>query len=300
MAAEAYFGASKVIHDYGKQSPVTSQCVRRHLYQPNPADWDGLLAHWQLHKAVLLTGHTALDKYVPPLQLADTLAFLRNPLARCFSEYLHVSREQRYKGTFRSFFSDRTQINRQLRALSGVPFQALAVVGLTERYRESLSLINDRFEWAIGVRKVNKAGWFSPKLNRISASDRAIFSALNTADLALYRAACDQLDQRLRLQQFGQPFVHGNWTIGESGQISGWAWWAGERSEEPVAVELWRNGERLETQHSSLQCAQFSGHVAPRAGRVGFVFEKGMDDACQASHALQVSVERTGQVLSSA
>ena len=297
MAAEKFFATDEVVYDYGQQSSATSACVRTHLYGSTPADWHGLWAAWQHTRPALVAGHTPLQRFCPPIALADTLTLLRDPLARCFSEYLHVQREQRYSGSFRAYFSSPGQINRQSRALSGVAFEALGAVGITERYQDSLRVINERYGWRLKHRKDNKARWFAPKLDTVSASDRAEFARLNADDLALYAAANGALDRRLALQQAGQPFVHGRWAVDERGQISGWAWWAGAASEQPVALELWRGGERLETQASGFESRPFKGHEVPRAGRVGFAFQSVVEAPLTAPSAWSVRVADTGQVL---
>ena len=136
VAAERYFGADRVLYDYGKQSPVTSHSVRAHLYVQETPDMQALLELWQSSNVALIAGHQPLKRFGAKVGLPKTFTFLRSPIERCFSEYLHFQREQRFAGTFREFFASKA--NRQLQALSGVPHQALGFVGITERYRESL------------------------------------------------------------------------------------------------------------------------------------------------------------------
>lgn len=171
LAAEDDLGSQRVIYDYGAHSSVTSACVRQYLYESDELDLEGLAQHWQTSKPVLIAGHKGLKQFSSVIRLDRIMTFFRDPLARCFSEYVHLLKQGRYEGSFRSFFSNEKRINRQLRMLSGVPFQALGIVGVTKRYRDSLSLINDHFSWDIRARKLNKSGWLAPKLSRVSAAD---------------------------------------------------------------------------------------------------------------------------------
>lgn len=297
IAAEEYLGAERVIYDYGEHSPVTSACVREYLYGRDEPDLAGLVQHWQVSQPALIAGHKGLKRFAPVVRLDHVLTFLREPLARCFSEYAHLVKHGCHEGSFRSFFSNEKRINRQLRMLSGVPFQALGMVGITEHYGDGLSLINDHCAWAVSVKRLNKAGWLARKLSRVSAADRAEFATLHAADLALYDAACRVLNQRLSLQRSGQPFVHGGWAMDESGHITGWAWRAGERSDESVSLELWHDGELIETQQSGQRSSQFSGYEVPRAGEVGFAFNQRIAGWPEAQRRLNVRVVPTGQTL---
>lgn len=271
VAAERYFGARRVVYDYGKQSPVTGDSVRAHLYEREAPDMPALLELWRTQNVALIAGHQPFKRFGAEVGLPRTFTFLRNPLERCFSEYLHFQREQRFAGTFRDFFTD-MKGNRQLQALSGVPYQALGFVGITERYRESLGLLNELYGWKARYRKTNRAGWRAPSVDSVSAEDRAHFDALNAADIMLYRSACRLLDQRLHLQAGSQPFVYGDFEGEGKGCIRGWAWWAGRDAAEPVELELWENERCIETTVTGELNKKLASSGAPSAGHVGFTF----------------------------
>ncbi len=294
VAAEAHFGRTRIVYDYGDQSPVTSDSVRQYLHEQDKPDRAALIEHCRKHNMALLAGHTALDRYAQHLGLPQSFTFLRAPLARCFSEYLHVQREDRFSGSFRDYFTNKRQINRQLKALSGMPLQALGAVGVTERYRDSLKLLNRHYGWHIAHRKVNQAGWFAPKLKGVSVDDQAEFNALNAKDLALYECACQLLDQRLAMQQSGQPFVHGGHQQDKKGRISGWAWWANKDAEQPVEVALWQGNQQLEVCRADRPAKAFKGYTADNEAAVGFAFEQAMEPT---DNDWQVRVVATGQLL---
>lgn len=267
-AAERHFGADKVVYDYGSHSPVTSACIQRFLYAADSEDKPGLYRHWDESSPALVAGHKAVARFVDHVGLPRVLTFLREPLARSFSEYLHYCRDQRHQGSFREFFLKRPQ-NQQKRMCSKLPFQSLGFVGITERYDDSLRLLNAHFGWAIRKRRVNRAGWLAPGPDSISAEDRAEFYQRNAEDLALYQNACWLLQQRLDLHRQGLPFVHGEIESCRKGRVRGWAFRAGT-DDRPVTIELHRNGAAACHVVADRPHKRLGQAGAPRAGQVAF------------------------------
>ena len=290
-AAERYFGAERVVYDYGADSPVTSECVRRFLYEIENEDKSGLYRHWQALNAALVAGHMSVPRFLDHVGLGKVMTFVREPLERTFSEYLHFSREQRYRGSFRDFYRS-GQINRQYRMTGGIPLRALGFVGITERYDDSLRLLNAHFGWGIRKRRVNRARWRDPGPGSISAEDRADFYKRNAKDVALYQHACWYFEQRLRLHEQGQPFAHAALESCKDDKVKGWAFWA-KPGPGPVIIELRRNGETVCEATADRPHRTLGRHVAPGNGQVAFAAKMSM----QPGDEITVVVAGTGQPL---
>lgn len=293
-AAERYFGADRVVYDYGPDSPVTSPCIRRFLYDSKPEDKAGLYQHCQQSGIKLVAGHKAANRFSGQVGLAHTLTFVREPLERAFSEYLHFRREKGFADDFRAFCAQQP-LNHQTRMLAGIPVQALGFVGVTERYDESLRLLNRHYQWQIRKRRVNRARLFDPGPASIRAQDREIFYQQNPADVQLYNQALACLEQRLALSRRGLPYVHGQIETLKPGRISGWAWWGADRPD-PVVLEVTINGRIVQRITADLSHKTMSSLGAPRAGQVGFA----SSSQARAAGPIELRVVETGQLLESA
>lgn len=290
-AAERFFSSERVAYDYGADSSVTSACIQRFLYAGELEDRHGLYRYWKQSGMALVAGHQSVHRYLDLVGLTRVLTFVREPLERSFSEYLHFRREKRYEGSFRDFF-ERQPVNHQTRMLGKIPMQALGFVGVTERYGDSLKLLNDHFGWRIPQRRVNRARLLDPRPSSISIEDREAFYQQNGGDVALYRSAVAGLDQRLQLCRQGLPFVHGGIDKVESGKISGWAWWAGG-CDEPVGIEICSGKQVVQQVLADRPHKAMKRRGAPRDGQVRFTAALGPE----VLNHLECRVVQTGQVL---
>jgi hypothetical protein len=188
IALEAEFGFERVARDYGDQSEETSPLVRKQLYSGSDRrDVPGLVTQLRESGCQALMGHFRLDKYSACFEPREMVAFIRDPLVRACSEWLHRSRHGTFTGTLEEFMAMPQFQNVQARHLEGRPEGMF--IGLTERYRDALKRINARFglnltaktrnrDWSGGGRRL--AG----KLEQRVVKD---FEALNQDDLRLYR-----------------------------------------------------------------------------------------------------------------
>ncbi len=291
VAAEHYFGRERIVYDYGAASPVTSSLVQEFLFNARPADKTGFYRECARHEVALLAGHKALARFLDGVGLAGAITFLRDPLERAFSEYLHFCREDRFQGSFRDYFLQ-ARINHQSGMFSGVPPRAVGFVGITERYDDSLRLLNAHFGWRIRKRRVNRARWRDPGPDSISAEECADFYERNAKDVALYRDVCWYLDQRLRMHKQGQPFAHAALESCKDGKVKGWAFWA-KPGPGPVIVEVRRNGVAVCRATADRPNRSLGRHGAPENGRVAFAARVSM----QPGDEITAVVAPTGQPL---
>ena len=133
-------------------------------------------------------GHFPLRHYAQWFDEDEMLAFVRDPLTRVCSEFLHRQRRQGLSGTLEEFIEAPNFQNVQSRLLAGAPPDMF--IGVTERYREDLERINARFGLALSHKRRNR-DWLGGG-NRLAGKLDPVtverFEALNRRDLELYRA----------------------------------------------------------------------------------------------------------------
>lgn len=269
MAAEAYFGANKIVYDYGAESETTSPIVRACLYERNMHD------RWLLYKALdevdfaMLCGHVTALKYVDKVGVANTITFMRDPLQRLASEYAHFCRNYNYTESLDSFMRIPEMQNKMHNFLNGVPLEAIGVVGITESYSESLDIINKRFGWGLGCCEENRCGDKALREHVVNKDNIALFNSLNHGDIELYGLASWLLETRIKISEEGGRFVHGKIQVVTVDVIDGWAWWEGF-SDDPVDIEVWVNNVLVSSTQAVIHRPGLSFLSPPRGGYVGF------------------------------
>lgn len=268
LGAEQFFKKTHIAYDYGKGSAETSDVVQSHLYR-SPADF------WQFGQAcirqetAMVGGHVNVGRFVSLFGVGQTLTFVREPLQRMASEYAHFVRHYDYKGSFHDFYSRPVMHNRQSKILHSVVLEAIGFVGLTERYAESLKVLNAHFGIDIPQREDNRGKKSVEAVHEIPAEDEAEFKRLNKQDIALYQRAVDLFDARERCFQAGKPWAHARLVEAGVQRVAGWAWWA-EQGDDPVQVEIWVNDEYVDTVSAVELRPGLCRLRPPRGGYIGF------------------------------
>ncbi|NWN82907.1 MAG: hypothetical protein HLX48_07955 [Halomonas sp.] len=289
LGAEHCFGLESIAYDYGKESPATTPFVVDTLYEGAKDFWE--FKRLCEHQGVsMVGGHVNASRFVSLFGVGQTLTFLRDPLQRMASEYAHFVRHYEYKGSFHDFYSRAIMHNRQSKILHGVDVEAIGFVGLTERYAESLEVLNACYGIEIPRREDNRGRQRLEAEHEISAEDEAEFQRLNKRDIQLYDQVAELFDQRYRLFLEGKPWAHARLVEVKPGRIAGWAWWQGE-SDEPVAVEVWANGKHLDTVTAVELRPGLCRLLPPRGGYVGFQLPVKLQPGDQ----VQCRVASTGQ-----
>lgn len=268
LGAERYFSRDIIVYDYGKESPATTPLVVDTLYD-EPKDFWAFREACQSKNAAMVGGHVNANRFISLFGAGSTLTFLRDPLQRMASEYAHFVRHYEYEGSFHDFYSRPIMHNRQSKILHGVDVEAIGFVGLTERYADSLKLLNARYGIEIPQREDNRGKKRLDAVHEISAEDEAELKQLNKRDIRLYEQAVALFDQRYTMHQEGKPWAHSRLVEVKPGHIAGWAWWAGE-SDDPVDVEVWANGKHLDTVSAVELRPGLCRLLPPRGGYVGF------------------------------
>jgi len=194
-ALEKYYGPTRVIRDYGKNAEATTKVVKDHLYNDaGSKPLDELIEVISSSPAKVIVGHFPVRKYARYFRPENILTFVREPLVRTCSEYLHRIRNASYEGSFSDFMAKSSIRNIQSRFLQDVPEESF--IGVTEKYRETLAYINDAFQMRLTAlkRNVDRKGGGHKFAENLSRDELELFGELNKKDLALYKSATQRFD----------------------------------------------------------------------------------------------------------
>jgi hypothetical protein len=181
--------------------------------------------------------------------------------------------------------------NRQSKLLEAVPLESIGIIGLTERYEDSIELINAQFSWSVAVRADNKSHDHADnKIHKLNQSEEAELRQLNYKDIELYRQCTELFDTRYKLYQSGLQFSHTLIQRATEQNVSGWAWWE-DGSDKPVEIELLLNGEPTKKKLATDLRPGLCWLHPPRGGHVGFSFSK----VAKEGDTVQCRISETGQ-----
>nr|WP_246395025.1 sulfotransferase family 2 domain-containing protein [Microbulbifer rhizosphaerae] len=290
FGVDAALGKERVCRDYGPSSVETSAIVRQWV-QPNADLWRFRSA-FRAEGYLFLTGHFHASRYAGLFGVERMVTFLRDPVQRIVSEYQHHQRNYGYGEPLETFYRDKSNINRQGRLLAAVPWAGLGFVGITERYAESLQQFNRKFGMAVPFLDENQARESIAKPYTLTAEQRHELESLNADDIRLYRAACAQLDWRIRLAGSAPGYVSGALMRQEHGRLLGWA--RAEQGDEPVSVCFAVDGEPF----AVVSAHEYRGALRERSiGRGGFVGFSVKIVGLSSGARIECTVAETGQPL---
>ncbi len=197
-ALEDSLGLEAMAFDYGPDSPKTSPVVKRYAYdEPDPDRlWEELTAAG----VRILSGHVFAGRYLRYCGPENILVFLRDPIQRLVSEFLHFRRHNGYTGSFHEFSHDPAFIDRQKRYLEGCPPDQVGFLGLTERYGDSLRLAGDFLGLELPNLVLNTHRQDLGLSYVLEGEEADEILELNAADRTFYRRACAEFENRLTKQ----------------------------------------------------------------------------------------------------
>lgn len=127
--------------DYGPDGPQTDATLRA-LYGQKECTTERIAKVAAEKEVQLIGGHFPLGRHIRSFPSASVITFVREPLQRCYSEFLHQRRHNGYTGSFLRFIQRPGQINIQSQWLQGMPENG--IVGISEYYSASLKVINEQ------------------------------------------------------------------------------------------------------------------------------------------------------------
>ena len=196
---ERQYHQRNVAADYGPSSTATTDTVREHMYQedaqPRPLE---LINRLQSQARVALAGHYHLSKYGRFFPANRVVSIIRDPLLRAASEFLHKKRHNNFEGDFSEFFTHPNNINRITILLDDI--EDGMIIGTTERYRESLQLINYKLGMQLRPAKKNVAPKGGAKVFLSMLNEKTIrrFEQLNQHDYDFYKKIDKALSEEMQ------------------------------------------------------------------------------------------------------
>lgn len=286
--------SSEMFFDYGSQSAKTSGIIAQHIYK----DFDPwrLRKKWDLQNQTFLSGHVPAARYSDWFGIENTATILREPLQRLMSAYKHAVRHHGFLGSFEAFYRKPANQNKQSEMLRGVDLEAIGGLGLTERYADSLALLNDGFAFKLLEQKANRNRDSVEQLYPLSREQVEEASELNRDDLELYSRAFALFESRFELFKSGRPFTHSKVTNIGKRQVEGWAWWdrsCNQSSDEPVEIEVLKNGELVSVVKAVNLYRPICWYNAPRGGFVGFRAHHG----AEVGDTVTCRIKETGEIV---
>ncbi|NYT36450.1 hypothetical protein ERD78_06155 [Allopusillimonas soli] len=270
VAAEKAYGSESIACDYGLQSGKTHVDIKG-LACNN--DLFALLSKFQNSKIRMIAGHVPVSKYLPIIPAENIITFVRHPLSQIISHFEHHRRHnKKFNKNFFDYIKSPEANNFQSRLLAGIPLETIGLLGVTERYSESLAVLNRKFGTDFLEYYENKKP-LEKNLNLCLDNDiiQAILDA-NKEDIRLLKRANELLDIRLEMERNGSPFVHGKLLNITTRSLRGFAYYG--CNSEPVEVQCLVNGTLY---GKPVRATQFRPLLLsarpPRRGCVGFDIE---------------------------
>lgn len=260
--------AHQIFCDYGENSVETSFLIKKWVIDQD--DFWSFKKVFDQVEGQFLTGHYSACRYLHLFGVNYTVTFLREPLQRVRSEYDHFVRNYDFQGSFRDFYEKPQFINRQSKMLNGVPVPALSVVGLTERYTESLELLRHTLGIKVPCMELNIGNGSVGHKYEFDDDDRERLEKLNQNDIRLYHDAFVWHDRMTQCMKDGQTLVRGVVGSIQKQRIQGWAVAADEIA---VEVEILKNDHPVGACWTKVLKPRLRAMGMSRGGYVGFAFD---------------------------
>lgn len=270
-AAEAFFGSSGVLRDYGPESADTSQSIKDHVYAVNNPS---AIVHAVTQQgAHLVSGHFPLTKYRDVFSLSDTAALIRNPVAQVVSHFQHMAKHYGYEGTLLDFARKPQYRNVQSQYIGMVDPALIGLVGQTEDYRSFLKILNKQWGWRLPHRRRNVGNWLGIGRIRLSQAEHSEIERLNAVDKRLYRRVLQVFANRKTAYQSGfRSDIRGGIIQALEGQcLRGWA--LDMLSPEPVTIDVMIDGVLVARTTCDQPLPDYSGWKLPGSGLAGFTVD---------------------------
>lgn len=141
------------------------------------------------------------------------MCFVREPAQQIRSHFEHFVRGHGYKKSFIEFIQEPRFINFQSKHLRGVPLTAIGFIGLTEKYDESLKMINDEYGFSIPAAHLNQNKDKTNHEYQFSDEEIELIQQLNQEDFDLYENVKNLFARRLESKKRDLPFYRGEFTL---------------------------------------------------------------------------------------
>ena len=292
IAAEARFGKDGILRDYGEESDATSELIRSEVYGKRPPA-NCILSG---HDAVMLAGHVPLNKYATEFPLRDTFTLLRDPVEQVISHYRHAVLHYGYKDSLMAFAENVGNRNVQTHYLSECDPALVGIIGLTESFRDSLTLVNQRWDWSLKHRKKNVGRRLGRQRVKPSQRERARIETLNAIDRDNYRRA-SLVFHNCWLNHHKGTGRDPRGKITKASKTEGIKGWGFDMlSDQPIEIILTRNGEEITRMNCISPVPELDRLRVPRSGKIGFNYSLA---SISPGDTVEISESASGLVLDS-
>lgn len=153
QAAHSYYAGKRIWYDYGRNADLTSQPILQFLR--GKKDESQLCELARQRNIALICGHFPFRRYANLFPDAALVTFVRDPLTRARSQFLHHQRLWPVSRTPMEFAQDTRFQEGQSSVLDGISWERV-LIGITEKYSASIARINNTLDLTLSVRHANK------------------------------------------------------------------------------------------------------------------------------------------------
>ena len=226
-----------VLRDYGAKSEQTSKIIKKYI-----CDEDSPLAlrnELKKMKNIWLTGHVSLSKYSDMVSVRHIIAFVRDPIQQVISHYNHYVAYHGFEGDINQFFKKGITKNFQRRNLAPLPMGLIGYIGLTDKYDESIQVINNYYGLSLRAKTANVNTHKTITDDSVSEELKAKIIKLNPQDINCVKEARFLHDQRVELIKQNKEWVYSHFAINPNNVLVGCAYYS--HSSKPVEFDLFCN-----------------------------------------------------------
>lgn len=194
IGMDSKFQSKNVLRDYGTLYPSLSD-----LKSGNSSMAGNLLFLMRENGIQFFTGHFHAAKYIDTFQNnVRWCTFFRDPIQRVVSEYNHLVRHNKYSDSFKTFYRQPNQQNKQFNLTRGIDLETFYFFGLTEEYEKSIQLFNKLSGMNLPVLKLNLGKEDVNGVYDMEVGVKEELIELNSKDIELYAKAKEKFFEKLK------------------------------------------------------------------------------------------------------
>jgi len=268
LAAQKVFGSECTFYDYGLEATETSDIIQQYVYKQKDIYKFGSILEEK--EQVFLAGHFNVLKYMVLFDTLDIVTFIREPVERVWSHYRHFKKHNGYKKSFHEFIHEDRFQNTQSKHLKLKPLELYGFIGLTERYNESIQLINHYYGLSLQPLEANINEEKQTGKEELDIDTINLIKKLNQEDMVLYDKAVQIFEKRLMCFKKSKIYRH-IWIQENSGGIIRGAVCQKNQKDEPIKLKIQDGDKIVEVKASSFRPGLVM-HNVPRKGFIGFEY----------------------------
>jgi len=288
IAAERNAWCWKVYSDYG-DDPGTSRLIKKCRKLKEYSSIENLV-----NKRTILAGHFSIRRYGRYYPLENIVSFVRDPIQRLLSHYHYMIRTDRYDGNLETFVEDPSFQNVQSKIFGKCPIEAVGFIGLTEKYNESLELIDKVYALRVPVKLLNRNKEKRKAPYDVEQELIDLIILHNQADIDLYEKVSRLFILRKKIEQSGIEYVYQKLDVIKNNEISGWA--INPKISEPVKLDVILNGNIITQLYADIKRTDFNKINVHRNAEVGFRYLH--NSRLEPSDNIEIRVVGSSQIIS--